>query len=165
VMAEANADIDPADKRRAKLVAAASPAGTAYAAQASPLTLGVYQSVASHIPIIRNEELVLLDAQVHLAQGDIPGALTLINQVRTAVGGLPAAAPVGYVAVRDQILRELRASTLGEANGDRASALRDYGLQVVADTTWGSTDTHATNLPIPTADVSARNGSSAAVCP
>lgn len=166
VMKEANVDIDPADQRRAKLVPnSAGVAGTVYAAQASPLTLGVYQNVASPMPIIRNEELVLTEAEVRLALGDVAGANTAINAVRVGVGGLPAIAPATYVAARDAILKELRASTLGEPGGYRTSALRDYGLEAKADTTWGATDTHATVLPVPNTDANARSGNVATVCP
>ena len=166
VMTEANADIDPADLRRAKLVPnSAGAAGTVYAAQASPFTLGTYQLVASPMPIIRNEDLVLIEAQVRLGLSDIAGANTAINAVRTNVGGLPAVAPGSYVAVRNAILKELRASTFGEPGGYHTIAIRNYGLEAVADTTWGKTDTHATLLPIPNADANARNGNTAYVCP
>jgi hypothetical protein len=40
-----------------------------------------------------------------------------------------------------------------------------YGLAAVADTTWGAVDTHATILPIPTAEVTARNNVLTMSCP
>jgi hypothetical protein len=166
VMKEAEADIDVADQRRAKLVAnPAGVAGTVYAAQASPFTLGMYQSVASPMPIIRNEALVLTEAQVRLGLSDIPGANTAINAVRVNVGGLPSIAPASYVAARDAILKELRASTFGEPGGYRTIAIRNYGLEAVADTTWSTTDTHATLLPVPNTDANARSGNVTPVCP
>ena len=165
-MVESNADIDPADLRRAKLIPnPAGAAGTVYAAQASPFTTGMYQGVGSPMPIIRNEALVLTEAQVRLALGDIAGANAAINAVRAQVGGLAPVAPAGYVAVRDAILKELRASTFGEPGGYRTIAIRNYGLETVADTTWGATDTHATLLPIPNSDANARSGNIAYVCP
>lgn len=170
VMKEADATIDPADKRRAKLVPNKQPAGTAYAAQASPnaLTLGTYQRIASPMPIIRNEELVLLDAEVQLGLGNINGAggaVPLLNTVRASVGGLPAVVAATYVAARNAILAELRPSLIGEPGQDRVIAIRNYGLQAVADTTWGSADTHSTLLPIPNGEANARNGNTATVCP
>ena len=42
------------------------------------------------IPIIRNEELILLRAEARLATGDKAGAIADLNQVRVNSGGLPA---------------------------------------------------------------------------
>jgi hypothetical protein len=72
--------------------------------------------------------------------------------------------------VRNQILHELRASTMGEPNGDRVSAIRDYGMAAVADTTWDhiakqGPDTHATVEPFPLADANVRHQNTAYTCP
>jgi starch-binding outer membrane protein, SusD/RagB family len=165
VLNEALADIDPADHRLSKLIPAAQGAKTAYAAKASGFTFGMYQTPNSPIPVIRNEELTLFLAQIRLGLGDIAGAVRAINVVRSKVGGLPPIAPATYTAVRDAILKELRASTLGEAGGDRTSAIRDYGLPVVADTTWAGKDLHTTVEPFPVPDVTTRNGNTHYTCP
>jgi hypothetical protein len=125
------------------------------------MTLGMYPNAGSQMPIIRNEELNLFEAQIRLGLGDINGAINAINAVRVNVGGLPALSATGqtYTSVRNQILKELRASTIGEPGGDRVSALRDYGLPAVADTTWGPQDTHATVETLSTADLEGRANS------
>jgi starch-binding outer membrane protein, SusD/RagB family len=166
VLKEALADIDPSDGRLAKLIP--NPGGaaqTAYATKATGLALGMYQTVASPMPIIRNEELNLIEAQIRLGLGDFAGADAAINAVRTHVAGLPVVNPAGYTAVRDQILKELRASTIGEPGGDRAIAIRNYGVQLASTTTWGSVDTHATLQPLPVSEVDARAGKTGFTCP
>ena len=161
VLKEAVADFDPADKRLVKIIPAAGAAGTGYASAASPMTVGMYPSSSSPMPIIRNEELNLFEAEIRLGLGDIPGAINAINAVRVNVGGLPALSATGqtYMSVRNQILKELRASTIAEPSGDRVAALRDYGLPAVADTTWGAKDTHATVEPLSSADIEGRPNS------
>jgi len=59
---------------------------------------------------------------------------------------------------------------LGEPNGDRVSAIRDYGMPTVADTTWDHVakqgpDTHATVEPFPVTDVQVRGGNTSYTCP
>jgi len=164
---EAVAVIDPADKRLVKLMT--NPSGTAattFNAKASPLTFSMYPNATSPVPIIRNEELHLYGAQIRLGLNDLAGAVAEINQVRTQVGGLPPFVNPGtYVGVRNQILTEFMASTSGEPAGDRSAAIRDYGLPLVADTTWGARDTHATVEPFTSTDVTARNGNTKYICP
>jgi starch-binding outer membrane protein, SusD/RagB family len=171
ILKEAMADIEPNDKRLAKIILSPDgAAGTAYASVASLYTVGMYQSPSSPMPIIRNEELNLLEAQIRLGLGDIPGAVTAINNVRQNVGGLAPVNPTTYTAVRDQILHEERASLIAEPGGDRVSAIRDYGLPAVVDTTWTQTpnpgpDLHTTVEPFPTSDATARNENTSYTCP
>jgi hypothetical protein len=56
----------------------------------STLGFSIWPSLASPIPIIRNEELILLRAEAKLATGDKAGAIADLNQVRQNSGGLPA---------------------------------------------------------------------------
>jgi hypothetical protein len=58
----------------------------------------------------------------------------------------------------------MRASNIGEPGEERIMAVRNYGLQTQATTTWGSTDTHATLLPIPIQESGPRNGNITASC-
>jgi hypothetical protein len=138
---------------------------SANAIAADSITLGAYQTASSPIPVIRNEELVLIEAQIQLALGNFANAVTAINAVRTGVGHVPAFAGGTYVAIRDQLLHELRASNIGEPGAERIMATRNYGLQAQLTTTWGSTDTHATVLPIPIQESGPRNGNIATSCP
>ncbi len=158
------------DLRAVKLItnstAPNSEAGpVANAEAASGITVGFYQTASSPIPIIRNEELVLIEAAIQLGEGNLANAITSINAIRTNVGGVaPYVAPVTYVGVRDQLLHEMRASNIGEPGEERIMAVRNYGLQTQATTTWGSTDTHATLLPIPIQESGPRNGNITASC-
>ncbi len=96
---------------------------------ATDIGMRVYRAQNSPIPVIRNEELILLDAEIRLANGDLPGAIANINQVRTNVGGLPVSTLTpasGATAIRDGILYEKRYSLLGE--GHRWVDMRRYGL-------------------------------------
>jgi hypothetical protein len=174
VLDEAISDIESGDQRLAKLITSpAGTAGTPYAPNvASAYTYGMYQTPGSPMPVIRNEELNLIEAQIRLGLGDINGAVTAINAVRTNVAGLSAISATGqtYFTVRNQILHELRASTMGEPNGDRVSAIRDYGMPTVTDTTWDHVakqgpDLHTTVEPFPVTDDATRSGNTAYVCP
>jgi hypothetical protein len=90
--------------------------------------------------------------------------MTYINDVRTVVGGEPAATASSYVAVRDALLKEQQISTVLEGSSDRAIALRMYKIEAQEDTTWevvhlqGVTDQHTTVIPIPVAVQSAHGG-------
>lgn len=56
----------------------------------STLGFSIWPTQASTIPVIRNEELILIRAEARLATGDKAGAIADINQVRVNSGGLPA---------------------------------------------------------------------------
>src|SRR6185437_14271861 len=145
-----------------------------YNAVASKYLPSFYPSPGSPIPIVREEQLVLWNAQILLAQGNFVGALALVNSIRTTVGGL-AAYPASdatsgnpYVQVRNDLLKEQHTSTFFEASADRTIALRMYGLAAAADTTWGTNgpnedpnvkggDQHTTVNPIPFSELTGRN--------
>ncbi|HEX6106314.1 MAG TPA: RagB/SusD family nutrient uptake outer membrane protein [Gemmatimonadales bacterium] len=63
-----------------------------------------YPSPGTPIPIIKNEELILLRAEAHIGQGNLPLALGDINTVRTRSGNLPALVDLG---TPDQAVTEL----------------------------------------------------------
>jgi hypothetical protein len=140
-----------------------------------------YATVGSPIPIARAEELALVRAQIQLGLGNLSVAAGLINQVHQQAGGFagPLTIPLTYAAVRDTLLKEQRISTVFEASGDRMIALRMYGLETVADTTWQAaagpdatvdgglghpTDYHTTVAAIPIQELSARGGQWNLVC-
>lgn len=70
------------------------------------LRLGVYADATTPIPMIDDEELVLLRAEARWFTGDPDGALDDINQVRTISGGLAARGPF---ANTDDFITELLA--------------------------------------------------------
>ena len=96
----------------------------------APSTLGysIWPTTSSSIPIIRNEELILLRAEAKLGTGDKAGAIADLNIVRTNSGGLPAltlTAASADSAVVTAILYEKRYSLMME--GHRWSDVRRYG--------------------------------------
>jgi starch-binding outer membrane protein, SusD/RagB family len=79
------------------------------------LVFTIYESNEAPIPIIRNEELILLRAEARLAEGDLPGATEDINTVRTRSGGLPALVGTPSAAqLLDEIVYNRRYSLLFE---------------------------------------------------
>jgi len=85
----------------------------------------VYTSPTASVPIIRNEELILLRAEANLGLNNIAQALVDINLIRTTSGGLPAYnGPQTAAAVLDELLYNKRYSLLFE--GHRWIDLRHY---------------------------------------
>jgi hypothetical protein len=95
---------------------------------ASTLGFSIWPTQSSSIPVIRNEELILLRAEAKLGTGDKAGAIADLNVVRQNSGGLPAStltAASSDDAVITGILYEKRFSLLME--GDRWIDMRRYG--------------------------------------
>jgi len=91
----------------------------------------LYNSSASPIPVIRNEELILMRAEANFGLGDKSTALTDINFIRTTSGGL-AALPGSFAtgpdsAMLNEILYEKRYSLVWEG-GHTWLDMRHYGL-------------------------------------
>jgi hypothetical protein len=86
-----------------------------------------YPSPNSPIPLLKNEELILLRAEANIGLGDLASALTDINLIRTTSGGLPPAAPF---ASADEALTELlynKTYSLLYEGGNRWIDARHYG--------------------------------------
>lgn len=92
-----------------------SPAATAGPGLTSDLRFTIYTDLGSPIPIVRNEELILLRAEARWFTGDRAGALEDLNTVRTRSGGLaPLALPASDSQFVDALLYERRYSLLFE---------------------------------------------------
>jgi starch-binding outer membrane protein, SusD/RagB family len=136
---------------------------------ASRWIYGMYPSPSTPLPIIRSETMTLTEAEIRIGLGDYAGAMTLINDVRTEVGGEPpnAAAPT-YASAVAALLHELQMSTLWEGGADRVIAIRNFGLEVVDDTTWNGTtfnpDQHTTIDPVDAGEQSGRSGTWTTTC-
>jgi len=101
--------------------------GAGPSSAASTLGFSMWPTTSSPIPIIRNEELILLRAEAKLGTGDKAGAIADLNIVRTNSGGLPASTLTASSSTDDilnGILYEKRYSLLME--GDRWVDLRRY---------------------------------------
>ena len=127
-----------------------------------------YPSPNSSIPIIKNEELILLRAEANINLNDLGAALPDINQIRTESGGLAALATLG---TQEQAIDELlynRLFSLLYEGGHRWIDLRRYGRLALepAGDILPSRDPNAANgggpevvhqtLPIPRDEVLAR---------
>jgi hypothetical protein len=117
-------DAAPNDPRLAK-----APKRTSTATQDalnSDYDFFAYPTNVTPIPVIRNEELVLLYAEVKVQQNSFPDAIVAINRIRTAYG-LPAyAGAITKDALITEILNQRRYSLFGE--GHRWIDMRRYGL-------------------------------------
>jgi hypothetical protein len=94
----------------------------------STFGFSIWPTTSSPIPIIRNEELILLRAEAKLATGDKAGAIADLNVVRQGSGGLPAStltAASSTDSVLTGILYEKRYSLMME--GHRWVDMRRYG--------------------------------------
>jgi hypothetical protein len=84
------------------------------------------------IPIIRNEELILLRAEAKLGQSDLGGAITDIDNVRTNAGKLaPYSGPVTPDAVLTELLYNRRYSLLWEQGATWVDARRFNRLNTI----------------------------------
>ena len=104
-----------------------------------------YNSVSSPLPMLRNEELILLRAEANIGLGNGAAALTDINFVRTTSGSLPpytASAALHQPAkLIDELLYEKRYSLLWEG-GSNWISMRQY-----TDTVGGQIVSKLTEIP------------------
>lgn len=121
----------------------------------SNLKYTVYANNQALVPIIRNEELLLLRAEARFFTGDTAGATMDLNLVRTVSGGLPEIAPAGQDAFIDALLYERRYSLAFE--GHRWIDVRRFDR---VETLPLDMPDHVRNVrfPIPTAECDARPG-------
>ncbi|MBA3342445.1 MAG: RagB/SusD family nutrient uptake outer membrane protein [Gemmatimonadaceae bacterium] len=93
----------------------------------SDLVFTIYESNTAPVPIIRNEELILLRAEARFNTGNAAGALADINFIRTTSGGL--AARGGFANAADfttELLMQRRYSLMFEG-GHRWIDARRFG--------------------------------------
>lgn len=90
---------------------------------ASSLVITITKSSTDRLPLIRNEELILLRAEASIQLGNLSAAQDAINIVRAAAG-LPAVTLDAATAI-DQLLHERRYSLFAE--GHRWVDMRRYG--------------------------------------
>ncbi|MEO0777518.1 MAG: RagB/SusD family nutrient uptake outer membrane protein [Bacteroidota bacterium] len=86
----------------------------------------LYANSTAPIDIIRNEELVLIDAEAKIQTNDLPGAVAALNVIRNAAGLADYAGAETVEALTDELLVQRRYSLWGE--GHRFADLRKYGL-------------------------------------
>ena len=154
------------DRYTAKVLTLSAPRGPANASQGvnTRFDYAGYATRTSPVPIIRNEELILLRAEARYFTGNAGGALEDVNTVRTRSGGL-AALPSGFAtadAFVDELLYNRRWSLLFEGHRwidhrrfGRLNALpRDLASHVIVS-----------RLPIPQAECLSRRTAGATFFP
>jgi hypothetical protein len=118
-----------------------------------------YPTPNTPIPIIKNEELILLRAEALIGQGDLVGALADINTVRTRSGRLaPLAVLASPTAALDELLYNKLYSLMFEG-AHRWIDARHYGRlgTLPIDRPSGATpDVVFSTLPIPTDETNPR---------
>jgi hypothetical protein len=120
-----------------------------------------YTSPSAPIPLIKNEELLLLRAEANIGLNDLATALIDINEVRTKSGGLAPAAPFAdQTAAITELLYNKRYSLLYEG-GHSWVDYRRYGRTAdlvgnpAVDGYDRPGDVIFPTLPIPNAEVQA----------
>jgi hypothetical protein len=86
----------------------------------------VYTSSTAPVPIIRNEELILIYAEANIQTGDLTDAVTALNTIRNAHNLPNYSGPVTQAALLTEMLYERRYSLYCE--GHRWIDLRRYNL-------------------------------------
>jgi starch-binding outer membrane protein, SusD/RagB family len=130
-------------------------------------TFSIYPTPSSDVPLIRNEELLLLRAEANIQLNNLAAALVDINTVRTVSGKLAPLTSLGTQAqALDELLYNRRYSLLLE--GQRWNDYRRFGRlsQLPIDITSG-VNTHfvAKVQPVPLAECDARPAPKPQGCP
>jgi hypothetical protein len=86
----------------------------------------LYPNSDSPVPIIRNEELILLRAEANIGQANTGTAITDIDRIRVNSGGLAPSSGLNASNILDELLKQKRYSLLFEG-GHRWIDLRRYG--------------------------------------
>jgi hypothetical protein len=119
------------------------------------LVFTVYNSNVAPIPIIRNEELILLRAEARWFTNDFTGALADINLIRTTSGGLAVrGAFLNQADFVTELLKQRRYSLLFEG-GHRWIDTRRFGLLTTLPKAL-PTHTVPSRFPFPEAECLAR---------
>jgi hypothetical protein len=125
----------------------------------------VYGTNTAPIPVIKNEELILIRAEAEYNTGNAAGALADINVVRGKSGGLaPLAGFATQQAFNDELLYNRKYSLLFEY-GHRWVDLRRFG-RLVSDLIGprGPGDLIFIRVPLPRPECDARNNTPTAAC-
>lgn len=113
----------------------------------------IYASTSTPVPIIRNEELILLRAEANIELGNIDAAIADLDFLRVHSAGLPPSEGLTAETVFDELVYQRRYGLLFE--GHRWIDMRRWGLldELPLDRMG---DGVATAFPIPTNELNAR---------
>jgi hypothetical protein len=157
--------VQAGDARASKIVPRAAMSGQGLST--STTYVGAVASTANQalpLPILRDEELVLLRAQAYIEAGQLDNALADINDVRTNYNLAPLAPFADKRSAIDALLYEKRYSLLFEGPM-RLVDLRAYGrLNSTYFRPELPTDPYNAALPLPRAELDARGVSTNPTC-
>jgi hypothetical protein len=148
------ADAEPGDRRVAEKTALSSL--KTYQGVGSNVVLTVYDGPTAPIPIIRNEELILLRAQANLGLTNLLEASRDINTIRVKSGGLAPRVHANATEALDDLLRQKRYSLLFES-GSRWIDARLYDRLNTLPLDVSTHHVHE-NYEVPSDEVLARGG-------
>lgn len=114
----------------------------------------IYDDLDAPVPIIRNEELILLRAEVLIGLGRIDDAAADLNFIRVNSGGLAPRTDLNASNIVDELLKQRRFSLLFEG-GHRWIDMRRYGRLAELPLARAS-DQVPSAFPIPTPECRAR---------
>ncbi|PWU05036.1 MAG: RagB/SusD family nutrient uptake outer membrane protein, partial [Bacteroidetes bacterium] len=115
-------DIEANDDRIAKATLRNAPATSS--GLTSDRDVWVYTSSTAEVPLVRNEELILIYAEANIQTNSLPNAVTALNKIRTSHGLLPYSGAVTVDALTDEMLKQRRFSLFFE--GHRWIDMRRY---------------------------------------
>lgn len=122
----------------------------------SDVAFTMYNGTSAPVPLIRNEELILLRAEANIGLGNVSAAAADINLIRTRSGGLEARDDLDASNILDELLTQKWLSLLFEG-GHRWIDMRRYGKldELPLD---NANHRHNRQFPIPEAEQLARGG-------
>jgi hypothetical protein len=121
----------------------------------SDLAFTLYPSGNSSVPIIRNEELILLRAEANIGLGNLGPAADDLNFIRTTSGGLPGRTDLNADNIVDELLKQRRYSLLFEGGHRWIDLRRHNRLNTLPRELDPSFAPHE-RFPIPAAEMDAR---------
>jgi hypothetical protein len=155
----------PGDTRASKITTR-----TSVTVQGITLTKTLVRAVPSTanqsapLPVLRDEELVLLRAQAEFEAGQFTQGYADLNDVHTNYGLAPYAVSASLDQARSDLLYDKRYSLLGEGV-QRLVDLRAYSrLNATYYPKQTATDAYNTAFPIPKAEFDARGGNITPAC-
>ncbi len=160
----------PTDTRASKIVTASTTYSGSYSGSKISTQYNYVGSVGGSaltrpLPILKNEELLLLRAQAEIGKGDLVGATSDINAVHTKYGNAPYPLFLSAKEAIDAVLYEKRYSLLFEGP-QRLVDLRTYGrLNAANYKPELPGDVYTSTLGVPLNEAAARGNSVTITCP
>ncbi|MFD2245869.1 RagB/SusD family nutrient uptake outer membrane protein [Pontibacter ruber] len=140
-------DAEPGDDRLSKVSKRTAPA--TQSGLTGDYDVALYKTNTDPVPIIRNEELILIYAEAKIQTNQLPDAVTALNRIRTGHGLRPYTGALTRDALINEMLRQRRYSLYFEGHRwidmRRYNKLNELPIDRAGDDVW-------VNFPIPFAE-------------